>query len=244
MTTTSPKHYLRVMPREMRLMSERIFSMTGQPKGFFLAVQDMVMYSQKLGLGGFDLLEKRFESLIGAEPEKAYVLSELDCVMRFDGGGQHAWFIVPALIDLLGELVARFGEAEIAVVNAIDPNELKVATAIGGRTGLDVSFECGSKTVLKAKPQQLAGDIRHDDPHLWDALENGLQIEAGLWWRIYHLAKKALAPDNPVSRRHAGPMIVNADGSITGRRDNDDDTDVGFLLAPRSQDNNTESASS
>ncbi|PSJ56835.1 hypothetical protein [Pseudaminobacter soli (ex Li et al. 2025)] len=242
MTASSPEHFLRVMPREMRLMSERIFSMTGQPKGFFLAVQDMVMYSQKLGLGGFALLEKRFESLRNARPEKTTVLSEQGSAMRFDGGGQHAWFVLPALIDLLGELAARFGEAEITVVNVVDPDELKIATGLGGRTGLAVTFE--DRATFRVKPRPIIGAVKHDDPLLWDVLENGLQIEAELWWRIYYLAKKALAPDSVVSRRHAGPMIVNPDGTVIGRKDNDDDTDISFLMKPRALETQTESTNS
>jgi hypothetical protein len=242
MTASPPKHFLRVMPREMRLMSERIFSMTGQPKGFFLAVQDMAMYSQELGLGGFALLEERFESLRGARPEKAAVLSEEGCAMRFDGSGQHAWFVLPALIDLLGELVARFGEAEIAVVNVVDPDELKIAIGLGGRTGLAVTFQ--TDATLRAKSQPITGNVKQDDPLLWDVLENGLEIEADLWWRIYHLAKKALAPDSVVSRRHAGPMIVNPDGTVIGRKDNDDDTDISFLMKPRALETQTESTNS
>lgn len=244
MNASSPRQFLRVMPREMRLMSERIFSMTGQPKGFFLAVQDMVMYSQKLGLGGFALLEERFDSLHGARPEKASVLSEQGSALRFDGGGQHAWFILPALIDLLGELVARFGEAEIAIVNTLDPDELAVATGLGNRTGLAVTFENGTEVTLRARPRPLTGDVRNDDPLLWDVLENGLRIEAGLWWRIYRMAKQALAPDSVVSRRHAGPMIVNPDGTVIGRKDNDDETDVSFLLTPRSLESRTEGTNS
>ncbi|WP_019173083.1 hypothetical protein [Pseudaminobacter salicylatoxidans] len=242
MTASSQDQFLRVMPREMRLMSERIFSMSGQPKGFFLAVQDMAMYSQKLGLGGFALLEERFESLRSARPEKAAVLSEQGSAMRFDGGGQHAWFVLPALIDLLGELVARFGEAEITVVNVIDPDELKIATGLGGRTGLAVTL--GNRATLQARSRPITGDVSQDDPLLWDVLENGLRIEAGLWWRIYHLAKKALAPDSVVSRRHAGPMIVNPDGTVIGRKDNDDDTDISFLMKPRALEPQTESTNS
>ena len=45
------------------------------------------------------------------------------------------------------------------------------------------------------------------------------------------MATKALAADTVVSRRHAGPMIVNDDGTIIGRKDNDDETDISFLAS-------------
>lgn len=223
---------LRVMPREMRLMSERIFSMTGQPKGFFFAVQDLPMYSHKLGLGGFALLEKRFDALCVARPEMISIVSEDAGKLRLDGKSQHAWFVLPAAIDLLGELVSRFGEAEIVVADAVDLEEFKVAEAFAQRSGLSVVVTVGGEAVLRASRRSLSGDVRQDDPLLWSLLEDGLAIPAELWWRIYHHAKKALAPDSVVSRRHAGPMIVNQDGTIIGRKDNDDETDVSFLMTP------------
>ena len=244
MSTSPSNQTLRVMPREMRMMSERVLSMTGQPKGFFMAVQDVVMYSQALGLGGFALLEDRFEALGEAQPEKISILSETGATLCLDGGGQHAWFAMPAVIDLLGELVARFGHAEIVVTGIIDPPELKIAEGLGCRSQLAVTFISGAAATLKARARPVSGDVRSDDPILWDVLENGTEIDASLWWRIYHLAKKALAPDSIVSRRHAGPMIVNHDGTVIGRKDNDDETDISFLVAPRPAETPTESTNS
>lgn len=235
MSATPSEQILRVMPREMRMMSERILSRMGQPKGFFLAVQDVPMYSQKLGLGGFALLEKRFDALCEARPETIAIVSEEASRLRIDGKGQHAWFVLPAAIELLGELVARFGEAEIVVADAIDPEEFKVVEAFAQRSGLAVVVTVDGEAVLRALPRALSGDVRQDDPLLWSLLEDGQPIPAELWWRIYHQAKKALAADSVVSRRHAGPMIVNQDGTIIGRKDNDDDTDVSFLMAPRAE---------
>lgn len=235
MSVSQTHQILRVMPREMRMMSERILSMTGQPKGFFFAVQDMAMYSQKLGLGGFALLERRFEALCEARVDEIDIVSENEAKLLLDGKGQHAWFVLPTAIDLLGELVARFGKAELVVANAIDPEEFKVAEAFAQRNGLSVAMTMASDVTLKARSRALSGDVRHDDPLLWSVLECGLPIQAELWWRIYALAKKALAADSVVSRRHAGPMIVNQDGTVIGRKDNDDETDVSFLMAPRAE---------
>lgn len=234
---------LRVMPREMRMMSQRILSLTGQPKGLYLAVQDVAMYSQKLGLGGFALLEKRFDELCRMRPENIAIVSEEAARLRLDGNGQHAWFVLPAVIDLLGELATRFGEAEVVVADALDPEEFKVAEAFANRNGLSVAMTLAGEAVLTAKPRALSGDVRQDDPLLWSLLEDGAPIQAELWWRVYHLAKKALAADSVVSRRHAGPIIVNQDGTVIGRKDNDDDTDVGFLVAPRAE-TQTESTNS
>ncbi|WP_117190324.1 hypothetical protein [Rhizobium terrae] len=228
MTSLHSQTTMRVMPREMRLMSERIFSLSSLPKGFFLVVGDFPMYSQKLGLGGFALFERRFENFKLADPARIAIAAEDGNRITLDAHGEHAWFVLPAAIDLFGELVARFGSAELAVTGAADAEELAIAASLGGRNGLSVTV---AGNMLKAVPATATGDVGTDDPLLWSLIEEGAGIEVDLWWRIYRLAKQALATDSVVSRRHAGPMIVNEDGTVTGRKDNDDDTDVTFLAA-------------
>ncbi|MFB9949199.1 hypothetical protein ACFFP0_10090 [Rhizobium puerariae] len=232
MTFSQSDISMRVMPREMRLMSERIFSLSSLPKGFFLVVGDFPMYSQKLGLGGFRLFEERSESFRSADPARISISAEEGNRITLDAAGEHAWFVLPAALDLLGELTAPFGSAELTAVNTADAEELAIAASFGGRTGLSVTV---SGNVLKAVPAPVSGDVRKDDPLLRALLENGVQVEVELWWRIYHLAKQALATDSVVSRRHAGPMIINEDGTIIGRKDNDDETDVTFLSSRLSE---------
>jgi hypothetical protein len=232
MTSSHSSPSMRVMPREMRLMSERILSLSSLPKGFFLTVGDIPMYSQKLGLGGFKLLEQRFESFKSAAPARIAIASEAGNRMTLDACGEHAWFVLPTAIDLLGELTTRFGSVELTITGATDAEELELAARFGGRSGLSISV---FGNVLKAVPAAVTGEVRNDDPLLWSLLENGAEIESDLWWRIYHLAKQALATDSIVSRRHAGPMIVNEDGTVIGRKDNDDETDVSFLSSSISE---------
>lgn len=232
MTSLHSSPSMRVMPREMRLMSERIFSLSSLPKGFFLTVGDFPMYSQKLGLGGFKLFEQRFDSFKSAVPARIAIASEAGNRITLDAAGEHAWFVLPTAIDLLGELTARFGSAELTIRDAVDADELAIAAHFGGRSGFSISV---SGNVLKAISAAVTGDVRKDDPLLWSLLENGAEIETDLWWRIYHLAKQALATDSVVSRRHAGPMIVNEDGTVIGRKDNDDETDVSFLSSRLSE---------
>ena len=223
---------MRVMPREMRLMSERIFSLCSLPKGFFLAICDFPMYSQKRGLGGFDMLERRFGDFKSADPVRISVVSETGNLIALDVQGEHAWFALPSAIDLLGEIVSRHGSAELTIQNAADADELELAADFGGRSGLAITV---LGNVLRARPAPVKGDVQEDDPLLWALLNEGVEIEADLWWRIYHLAKQALATDSVVSRRHAGPMIVNEDGTVIGRKDNDDETDVSFLASNLSE---------
>lgn len=235
---------LRIMPREMRMMTERILSLTSLPKGFYLAAQDLVMYSQKLGLGGFALLEERFELLKHADLGKISIISEEGATLRLDAGDQHAWCVIPGVIDLLGELAHSFGAARITVVNALDPSELQLTSSLAARNGIAVTVAGSDEILLAASAISLSGDISQDEPLLWELLQEGAAMPAPLWWRIYHLAQKALAPDSVVSRRHAGPLIVNDDGTVIGRKDNDDETDISFLTSPKISGYETEGAHS
>lgn len=222
-----------VMPREMRMMAERILSLTTMPKGFSTTLPDLVMYSQALGLGGFSALERDFPALEHADPSGIFILEGDKNGITVNAAGQHAWIVIPSLLDLLGEAAAKDGKAHIAVINCRAADELPVAAALGRRHGLVIEFD-SAKTVFTAGPLELSGNFTQDDPLLWSLLVNGTPISADLWWRIYNTAKRALAPDTVVSRRHAGPMIVNEDGSVIGRKDNDDETDVSFLASKTS----------
>tara|TARA_R110000751_G_scaffold307401_1_gene428470 strand:+ start:32287 stop:32982 length:696 start_codon:yes stop_codon:yes gene_type:complete len=218
---TACRESLRIMPREMRMMSERILSLTNLPKGFALMVGDVIMYSEAMGLGGFALLEQRLEALLPADPTAISLAGGVARELVLDAGGQHAWFVVASVLDLLDEALESGKTAAIKVTNCMDPAELAIAAALGRRVGLEVVMD-GS--ILSASA---AG--KPADPVLDAVLAEGCAIAADLWWRIYDLAKTALTPESAVSRRHAGPIIVTEDGQIIGRVDNDDDTDLQFI---------------
>lgn len=211
---------LSIMPREMRMMSERIFSLTALPSGFALVLSDLPMYSEKLGLGGFAHFEAAFGTLEQADPLKIAIVAENGPALSLDAGGQHGWIVTPSLIDLAGELVALHGRAEITVTNVTSPDELGVAAALAGRSGLDAEW---SGDRFTAVPAPVA------DPVLDALMHGGTPIPADLWWTIYERARSALAPDTATSRRHAGVVIVTEDGTVIGRKDNDDESDTGFL---------------
>lgn len=211
---------LRVMPREMRMMSERILSLTALPKGFALMITDVVMYSQAMGLGGFPLLETRLPDLLSADPAALSLTGAVGAEMTLNAGGQHGWIVVPSVLDLLELALKDHDGARIEVKGAMDPAELAIAEGLGLRRGLEIRL---TGTVLSARMGTPA------DPVLDRVLADGTRIEAAQWWRIYELAQTALTPDSIVSRRHAGVNIVAEDGTIIGRTDNDDDTDPNFI---------------
>lgn len=211
---------LRLMPREMRLMSERIFSLSSMPRGFALTLTDLPMLSEHAGLGGFRLLREGRDAILSADPLALRVAEEDGARLTLDLAGQPAWIGLNTALDLAAELVARHGRAEITVTRALHPGELALAALLAGRWALSVVAE---GAVLTAT----AGD--YADPAMDRLNREGLLLAPDLWWDIYETAKGALAPDTALSRRHAGVIIVNDDGTVIGRSDNDDDSDVGFL---------------
>lgn len=214
---------LRVMPREMRLMSERILSLTALPKGFALMVGDVVMYSQAMGLGGFDLLLQRIDALLPSDPSKLALTQGSTGDLVLDGGGVHAWFVAPSVLDLLEEALTNADTGSIEVTNVMDPPELEIAVGLGRRAGLELVIDGAQITARRVAPA---------DTVLDRAMADGCPIGADLWWRVWAKAQTALTPDSVVSRRHAGVNIVTDDGQIIGRTDNDDDTDASFIAAP------------
>lgn len=227
-TTTAP--LLRLMPREMRMMSERIFSLSSLPRGFALTLTDVPMYSAGLGLGGFALLRDDQEALKAADPTRLKILSEAGAALTLDMAEEPAWIGLNTLIDLAVELVAAHGEAQLTVLNARHPQELTIAKALAGRVGLALTVQQAEGSVtIAAKP------AAKTDPLMTGFNADGVECEPDLWWDIYEIARSALAPDTAVSRRHAGVQIIQEDGTVIGRTDSDDDADIKFLARGASE---------
>ena len=214
-----------LLPREVRLVVERILLLTPLPAGMVPAVRDVLLYSAAAGLGGLPALRRDFAALRAARPD-AVALSEAGHgEARLEAHGQHSWLVLPMVLDVLAELVAAHGSGRLAIQDALAPEELATACAMGGRLGLAITVvDAGpAAVVLSATP----GGV--EDPVLARALRDGIPTEAALWWELHHLSNTSLSPDTPESRRHAGPVIVLEDGRVIGRSDHDDDTDMSLL---------------
>lgn len=215
---------LRLMPREMRLMSERIFSLSQMPRGYALTLTDIPMLSQYLGLGGFDLLLSGKDRLLAADPKALSITSEASEALTLDFAGQPAWTGLYTLLDLAAEKVADHSRAVITVTGAADAEELAVAALLGLRIGLAIEISASAEGAVVTATQT---EINDDANQALD--RDGAMVSPAIWWEIYEIARSALAPDTAVSRRHAGVQIINEDGTVIGRTDNDDDADVNFL---------------
>lgn len=222
--TQPAQETLRLMPREMRMMAERIFSLSAMPRGFALTLSDLPMLSQHLGLGGFALLRDAQEAITTANPAAIRVAEEEGAALTLDLNGQPAWVGIHAVLDMAADLTADHGRAEITVTGAAHSAELALLPALAGRTGLLIThYATADGARLVAEPAPIA------DLVIATLNRDGVYVAADLWWEVYELARSALAPDTALSRRHAGVQIVNEDGTVIGRQDSDDDADVGFL---------------
>lgn len=223
---TEPMAPVTLLPREVRLVVERILLLTPLPPGMVPAVRDAMLYSAAAGLGGLPALRRDFAALRDARPDAIALRPLAAGEARLDAAGQHGWVVLPMVLDALAEMAALHGGGRLTIQGALAPEELATACAMGGRLGLDIVLAEASQAsgvTLEARAGSTA------DPVLERALRDGIPTEAALWWELHHLSNTSLSPDTPESRRHAGPVIVLEDGRVIGRSDHDDDTDMSLL---------------
>jgi len=162
--------------------------------------------------------------------EAARLLDERSDCTVIDANGQHLWCIGATLLDLAID-AAGTATARIEAINVGSGEEAGVLAALAHRQAARVRIrrDPGAAAVTlevstTPPPCTLAGW----DPVLHRVLREGLPVAATSWWTLHELSNRALSPDTIDSRRHAGPIIVAADGRIIGRPV-DDDTDFALL---------------
>lgn len=205
--------------REVRMIVERILLAALLPQGFIPDVRDAVMYSHAMGLGGLSLFQQRFAA-VPLRPLSPLAIEG----GTLDGGGNHAWLVAPSAIDF-AIAAHRNGGGTLAVTNVSDIAELKLLEGFAGRYGASAQVTVrGDDTAIV----QVTGDGNRPDGILENVLAAGMPVPHALWQELYAFSHKALAKDSVVSRRHAGPVMVDAEGRVHGR--DDDDSDFAFLF--------------
>lgn len=208
--------------REARMVLERLVLVAGIDAGLVPSLRECALFSAALGPAGFEGIEANMNALRGADPKRLKMSDEGGRVV-LDGHGLHAWFGIHPLVDLLCEQLHEGRSAKVRVTGFAQADELAVAAPIGLRQGISVAirFQDGEAFVTAQRAANGA------DP-VMDIILNGTPVNAELWWRLFDESDKALAPDSFESRRHAGALIVEADGRVIGRQD-EDDTDLSML---------------
>ncbi|MEV0618317.1 hypothetical protein AB0I81_33675 [Nonomuraea sp. NPDC050404] len=206
--------WLTVSLRETRVLVERVLLLLGVPKGAVPAVRDLLVEAETLGLGALAFLDSRTR----ANWQAADLASDDDGRAVVEAHGMPAPYVAPALLDLGVALLREHGRARIEVRGLSAPHFLPVlphaAAAYGAR--VEVTFGAGAPVLTVEDAVADGGSA-----HLARAVHDGMRVEAGLWWRLYHRSNDALTEDTPVSRRHAGATI---DPDVT-----DPDVDVDYV---------------
>ncbi|MCB8823223.1 hypothetical protein [Microvirga rosea] len=219
-------HNLRVSLRECRMVLERLMHVAKLDLGQVASTRDSALYSAMLGLGGFASLRKNIQ-LLRASEQWQVTLDHDAQPMRLDCAGQHAWVIAPLLSDLLVDDVRCGGTGEISISGMVAPGEVRVVEPFLQAQGFTAEVSWDSvREVARVSVRPMPIGLSRDplDP----VRREGLVVPAATWWDLFRLSSEALAPDSFESRRHAGAIIVEADGRVIGRQD-EDDTDLSLL---------------
>lgn len=221
--------------RETRLMVERIMLLTGLPPGAVHAAREMVLAAEGLGLNGLTHLRDAFESLRGMQPTKLKPLNDAELDAQLDAQGEHAWSVGPAALDIAVAAACATGKPASVLLRNVAHGEFLAALAplaLRQQAEVSVTREAdGFRIAATDKRGQIAAaDAIGTDRFLADMLKRGFPVERALWADIYELSNRSLTPDSVVSRRHAGPIILDEQGRIIGRTD-DDETDFSLLTS-------------
>lgn len=212
----------RMTVREARMFVGRILLTCGLPSGAAHGVQECILLSQALGLGGFPMLLREHESLDWGK----FASLTMKGQDLLDGGGLHAWLALPTVMDLAVDRARRNGSCALRIEGLRAPQELAVAPALAKRYGAVGEV---SGTLLTVRNTSRPATPEQWDPLLLEALRDGYDSDEATWKAMHALGNRALAPDSVVSRRHAGPVVLADDGSLVGRIPQDDDFDMNML---------------
>ncbi|MEO3803590.1 hypothetical protein [Nonomuraea sp. B1E8] len=208
---------LTVSLRETRVMTERLLLLLGVPKGAVPAVREMIVDAEALGLGGLAFLDS---AQAAATSWRAPALTAASGGrVTVEAHGMPAPYAAPALLDLGVALQREHGRAEIEVGGVRSAHLLLVLphAALPYGAGVDVTCGDGAPRLTVGERAPAADPVPR---HLARAVRRGLEVDAALWWRLYHRSNDALTEDTPVSRRHAGatldPDDQNADVDYVG----------------------------
>lgn len=211
--------------REMRMIVERLLLLTRMPAEFVPAIRDCALYSQAGGLAGLAALHDHFEMFVAADPGAIQIAAATKDRIVLDCSGQHAWVAAHSVLECALDL-HRNGGGEVIVRNVGNVTELAVVEGLAHRHRARVSVDALPDGVrVRVCDDNMSGA----DEVLDRLLRDGAEVPYGLWRDLFARSNKALTPDSIESRRHAGPVMVDAEGRIHGR--DDDDTDFSLLAA-------------
>jgi hypothetical protein len=218
--------------RETRMIVERILLTLNLPAGFVPAVGNCILYSQALLRGGLAHLQETMNTIAAARLSEIRLIDDRSGLV-LDGGGNHAWLVMHDALDLALAEHRLGGKGALEITNVSAGSELFVIEGLAERHRARAKIQA---TTSGAHVGIVADRLPGEDAVMWRALRDGFAVSSELWRSLYERSGEALTPDSIESRRHAGPVMVDAQGRVHGR--DDDDTDFELLLGQKAVSSN------
>ncbi|WP_159329019.1 hypothetical protein [Streptomyces tendae] len=242
---------LRLSPRELRLVAERLLQAQGLALGAVPAVRDLVLHAQAAGLPALRLLADRLTDADRIHSGRVEIVAEDTGALIVDCLGQSALVVAPALLDLLqaepGARVALWaGRIERAALTAVlehQGTDRGVVITVGGTADTEPGLPAvpaeladrGVLVVVERRAHELPDDpeLRRLLPLVGSlpaarAVHQGIEAPADLWWSLFEESASALSAESVTSLKHAGATAVDDNGVI----EPDLTDDVDFLGVP------------
>ncbi|MFJ5846107.1 hypothetical protein [Streptomyces sp. NPDC092903] len=236
----SDRETLRLSPRELRLVTERLLQAQGLALGAVPAVRDLVLHAQAAGLPALQFLADGLGEADRENSGRVEIAAETAGALVVDCLGQSALVVAPALLDLLQAVPAervtlwagRIGHPALAAVLEHQGTDRGVVITVTD-AGAETAYAAG----LPPLPEALAGDgvllvMERRTPELPDepellrllpltgslpaarAVRTGVETPTALWWSLFEDSAKALSTESVTSLKHAGATAVDENGVI------------------------------
>jgi hypothetical protein len=210
--------------RESRMVLERLMQVARVNEGLVPALRDCALYSTAINADGFIHLTRHLGKLFTERDSIVSIDTVDNDTTRMRCAGHHAWLVALTLVDLAVDASQAGRKACFVVEEASEAQELSVVKALAEPHGLEADID----TQGNARRVVFRVAMTQRESTLARIVREGLRVERAYWWTLFHRANDALAPDSYESRRHAGPIIVDAQGRVIGRTD-EDETDLSLL---------------
>lgn len=145
--------------REARMMTDRILLQSKIVSGSQQAVRNAILGAEAIGLPALQRLDETFETIVSViDPAKLSLAysSEDGSFLSLDAGGEHAWGVGVALLELGVDAARNSGSAVVSVRNVREPGMLAGLVALAWVYEVDLQVTTGAGMAVA---RNVAGDV-------------------------------------------------------------------------------------
>lgn len=206
---------LNISHRELRFTIGRALHAAGLAAGAVNPVRDVLVDAQGCGVDVVSVLLDAIPRLPGRHGQVTWTVSSGRLLV--DAGGQPAFLVAPAALDLAAVAARRDGAVTVEISESWATETLAGLPGRGLTRGIRVSAPKGAVfTAVPGPAGQPPSPLAAGGWHVSRLLSDGASVPAELWWRLYHYSSDALTPDSELSRTHAGASAYDANGRVIG----------------------------